>query len=294
MVARAAGRAGGGRRRPAPARAPLGPRPCPRRPASFRPCRAPSVFRARPLGRRASRLTGGRGRQSAGGRVPARGCAGESAGPAARGGRRGYRARRWRSSSLACSSRALSEPPEGRCAAAGAEGGGGAGCRQCRAAGPRRVEQAAPSPAGRGERGPGGGAGARGAVPPARAHSSGSAEPVGRGRNKRSGARLGRAGTRRWVQVKPGRPGDRAGVCGAGSRGCPCGVWRAVARGPGSAPWAGPRAPAPPSLAAARFCPGSRPLSLCVAEWLRSRVRGVWYFASTFSFFFFLLSCGLC
>lgn len=91
--------AGGGRRRPAPARAPLGPRPCPRRPASFRPCRAPSVFRARPLGRRASRLTGGRGRQSAGGRVPARGCAGESAGSAAREGRRGYRARRWRSSS---------------------------------------------------------------------------------------------------------------------------------------------------------------------------------------------------
>lgn len=91
--------AGGGSRRPAPARAPLGPRPCPRRPASFRPCRAPSVFRARPLGRRASRLTGGRGRQSAGGRVPARGCAGESAGSAARGGRRGYRARRWRSSS---------------------------------------------------------------------------------------------------------------------------------------------------------------------------------------------------
>lgn len=41
-------RRSGRRRRPAPARAPLGPRPCPRRPASFRPCRAPSVFRARP------------------------------------------------------------------------------------------------------------------------------------------------------------------------------------------------------------------------------------------------------
>lgn len=257
--------AGGGvPRLPAPRSAPGPARGA--RPPSVPAVLPPSSVRV-PLGRRASRLTGGRGRQSAGGRVPARGCAGESAGPAARGGRRGYRARRRRSSSPACSSRALCEPPEGRCsaAAAGAEGGG-AGCGQGRGAGTRRAELAAPSlpshpSAGRGERGPGGGAGARGAVPPARAHSSGGAEPVGRGRNKRSEARLGRGGTWCWVQVKPGRPDSRAGVCGAGSRGRPCGVWRAVARGPGSAPWAGPRAPAPPSLPAARFNPGARPQS---------------------------------
>lgn len=67
----------------------------PGRSASFLLSSSRLGFRARRTLRPAGvprALTGGRGRQSAGGRVPARACAGESAGPAARGGRRVYRA----------------------------------------------------------------------------------------------------------------------------------------------------------------------------------------------------------
>lgn len=275
---------GGGPRLPAPRSAPGPARGA--RPPSVPAVLPPSSVRV-PLGRRASRLTGGRGRQSAGGRVPARGCAGESAGPAARGGRRGYRARRRRSSSPACSSRALCEPPEGRCsaAAAGAEGGG-AGCGQGRGAGTRRAELAAPSlpprpSAGRGERGPGGGAGA-----PRR--SSACARPLLRrrgARRKRKEQKVrGSARTGRDLALGAGKAGA-PGLPGRGVRGRVTWppVWGVAGRGARAGVGAVGRAASPrPAQAACGPLQSRRAaaLAVCVAEGPGSRLRGVWYFSS--------------
>uniref|UniRef100_A0A4W2BU03 Mothers against decapentaplegic homolog n=1 Tax=Bos indicus x Bos taurus TaxID=30522 RepID=A0A4W2BU03_BOBOX len=171
--------------------------------------RAPPRPRARPA--YLAPLTGVRGHQSEGGRVPApRGCAGESAGLAARGGRRGYRAAAAAAAAAeeqlpATSQRAPSEPPGGGCAAPlwpAAEGAGrkrrwGRRARRGRTARPSGAARVGARRAGARPRG-GGAAGAAGAA-------AGRASPPRPPRGRRPGPR------RPPLPSPPRAPGRRPG-----------------------------------------------------------------------------------